>query len=200
MSIDGTDPYKRFGIYDGRVIDVDDPLQLRRVRCDVPGVCSDTGWARPKTAGGGGAQRGGHVMPVVGDTVYVQFIGGDTRLPIYECGAWGRTDEGPEMPTDILAAGADGPLVSSLEFTRGSVAVRITVDERSGQRSFRAVAVQKNGDAETVLGSIELDIEKRVLDLYALAGVQLRSKGFVDISAVTSRILKRRVRRSSSPI
>jgi hypothetical protein len=51
-----------------------------------------------------------------------------------------------------------------------------------------------------VLGSLELDIEKRVLDLYALAGVQLRSKGFVDIAAVTSRILKRRVRRSPSQI
>ncbi len=200
MTIDGNDRTLRPFLYEGIVIDVDDPLKMRRVRANVEGVCGDTGWARPKTSGGGGAQRGGHAMPVVGDLVFVQFVRGDTRLPVYECGSWGITDAGPEMPTDILAAGADGPLVSSLEFTRGSIAVRFTVDERDGRRSWRVVAVQKSGETETVLGSLELDIEKRVLDIFALAGVQLRSKGFVDITAVTSRILKRRVRRTSTQI
>lgn len=198
--IDGNDAARLPFIYDGIVLDVDDPLNLRRVRCFVPNVCSDTGWARPKTSGGGGPQRGGHVMPSKGDSVYVQFVNGDSRLPIYECGAWGTPDEGSELPTDILAAGGNGTLVSSMEFGRGSVAVRFTVDEREGQRSWRVTAVQKSGETETVLGSLELDIEKRVLDLYAIAGVQLRSKGFVDIAAATSRILKRRVRRSPSQI
>lgn len=198
--IDGNDPTRRPCLYDGTVIDVADPLNLRRVRCNVPGICGDTGWARPKTFGGGGAQRGGHAVPENGASVFVQFVNGDLRLPVYECGSWGLPDEGPEMPTDILAAGSNGPLVSSLEFTRGAVSIRFTVDEREGLRSWRAVAVQKNGESETVLGSIELDIEKRVLDVFALAGVQLRSKGFVDISAVTARILKRRVRRTPSQI
>ena len=198
--IDGNDETRRGFLYDGTVIDVDDPLNLRRVRCDVPGVCKDTGWARPKSAGGGSAQRGGHAVPVKGASVFVQFVNGDVRLPVYECGSWGLPDEGPEMPTDILAAGTDGPLVSSLEFSRGNNAVRFTVDEREGLRSWRVVAVHKSGSTETVLGSIELDLEKRVLDIFALAGVQLRSKGFVDITAVTARILKRRVRRSPSQI
>ncbi len=200
MSVDGNDATRRWGLYDGFVIDTKDPRQLRRVRVNIPGICKDTGWARPKTMGGGGAQRGGHVVPDVGHTVYVQFVNGDTRSPVYECGSWGTTEAGPELPTDIVAAGADGPLVSSLEFARGSLAVRLTVDERQGQRTWRVVAVQKSGEAETVLGSIELDLEKRVLDLFGLAGVQIRSKGFVDIRGITSRILQRRVRRTAAQI
>lgn len=200
-TLDSTDATRLPYVYEGVVIDIADPLNLRRIRANIPGVCSDTGWARPRTMGGGGPQRGGHVLPEKGHTVFVQFVNGESSKAIYEAASWGLPAAGPEMPTDILAAGSSGTQVSSLEFARGNIAVRFTVDERQGHRSWRVVAAQKDGTGETVLGSIELDIETRVMDVFGLAGLRLRSLGVVDlVSKSLVKIQGRRVRRTPAQI
>lgn len=200
-AIDSNDSTRLPHLYEGFVIDIDDPLRLRRVRVEIPGICSDTGWARPRTMGGGGPQRGGHVLPEKGHTVWVQFVNGEVSKAVYDSAAWGTPDAGSEMPTDILAAGAEGTKVSSLEFSRGDISVRFTIDERDGNRSWRVVAMQKSESGEQALGSIELDIEKRVLDLFGLAGVRVRSLGLVEVvSKGLVKLQGRRVRRTPAQI
>lgn len=195
MSIDGTEV--DHGIYDGTVIDRADPLNLRRVRVSIPGK-GETVWALPRTLGGGGAQRGGHVLPAIGQTVLVQFLHGDRRRPIYE-GAWWGTGEAPR---ELLAAGSDAQEVQAFELPLGTdgSALRVTLDGRAGKRAWKVAAVQRTGADESVLGSIELDIEQRVVEVYGLAGVQIRSLGFIDLKGLTARILKRRVDRNTKPI
>ncbi len=200
-------------LYEGTVIDVADPLNLHRVRCSIEGVCAQSAWCRPRTGGGGGPQRGGNAVPPVGCTVFVQFVLGEIEQPVYSGGSWGTPDEGSEVPKDITAAKSDAPLISAWEFQRkdtitGAVyTVRLTLDERPHHRSIRLVAATTPAGAnpadkkpEAVIGSIELDLENRVLDLFATTGIQLRSKGFIDIRALTSRIQRRRVRRTGDPL
>lgn len=200
-ALDSNDATKLPFIYDGVVIDVDDPKRLRRVRIAIPGISSDLGWAWPRTMGGGGPQRGGHIVPTKGSSVWVQFVNGDSSRPVYDAASWGYPDAGPEMPTDILAAGADGTQVSSLEFARGAFSIRLTVDEREGHRAWRVSAVQNPGSQEQVLGSLELDVEKRVLEVFGLAGVRVRSLGLVELASKSLiKIHGRRVRRSPAQI
>lgn len=193
--LDGND--LDWGLYDAPVIDTADPLHLRRVRVNIPGR-GETVWALPRTTGGGGPQRGGHLLPRVGQTVLVQFLHGDRRRPVYE-GAWWGTGE---QPRELLAAGAEAEQVQAFEVAMGNdgTSIRVTLDERAGKRAWKVAAVQRTGESESVIASIELDLEQRVLDLYGLAGVQVRSLGFVDIKGLIARILKRRVDRNTKPI
>ena len=186
-----------FGLYDGTVIDIDDPLNLRRVRAELPGM-GPTVWAFPRTQGGGGAQQGGHVLPAVGSTVLVQFLHGDRRRPVYEGGWWGTG----EAPRELLAAGGDATKVQAFEWPMGTdgMSLRVTLDGRAGQRKWLLAAVERVGSDETVIASVELDLEQMVLDLYGLAGVQVRSLGFIDVKGLAARILKRRVDRNTKPI
>jgi hypothetical protein len=195
MERDGVvlDPYTRLGT----VVDNVDPLGMRRVRVSIENITSRSAPALPKTGGGGGAQRGGHSVPKIGQQVFITFLDGDRDRPVYEGAHWANVPGRQEAPSDIVAAGAEGALVASLEIS----GVRFTVDERPGRRAFRLSCFVDNAGVEQLVGSLEFDVEKRVLDVFALAGIQFRTAGFFDVrNALVARILKRRVRRTNAPI
>lgn len=177
------DDVRIYELCEGEVIDDKDPQGRRRVkakllRCRYP--IDDTGWLSPRTIGGGGAQRGAHMVPKVGSRVLVQFIAGDPAHGVYESGEWSTPDgESTDLPNDMSDAGiADNRLVQGLEVGDEKYAVRFTVDERDGHRAFRAYAVAKEEDGtETTLGCIEFDLEQRMLGIYGLAAVVIRSQG-----------------------
>lgn len=102
-----------FGKYEGVVTDAGDPKKIGRIRAKVPAVLGeqvDTGWALPCVPAGGGKERGMLFLPQVGDTVWIEFAGGDVSRPIWVGTFWGApdstggaddlgTETGPEAPT-----------------------------------------------------------------------------------------------------
>ena len=101
------------GKYEGVVTDAADPKKIGRVRAKVPAVLGEevvSGWALPCVPGGGGKERGMLFLPQVGDTVWIEFAGGDVSRPIWVGTFWGApdstggaddlgTETGPEAPT-----------------------------------------------------------------------------------------------------
>jgi hypothetical protein len=91
-----------YGKYEGIVTDVADPKKIGRIRAKVPAVLGeqvDSGWALPCVPAGGGKERGMLFLPQVGDTVWIEFAGGDVSRPIWVGTFWGAPDSGPETPT-----------------------------------------------------------------------------------------------------
>jgi uncharacterized protein involved in type VI secretion and phage assembly len=123
------------------VTNVDDPKQIGRLRAKVPGVLGEdveTGWALPCTPFGGGKDRGFLVMPEVGDTVWIEFAGGDISRPIWVGAFWGAPESaggqddlaeetGTEVPTSEEAPA--GPGFSVLRTKSGH---RIVLDDQGG--------------------------------------------------------------------
>ncbi len=100
------------GKYEGVVTDVSDPKKIGRVRARVPAVLGEdveSGWALPCVPAGGGKERGMLFLPQVGDTVWIEFAGGDVSRPIWVGTFWSApestggaddlgTETGPEAP------------------------------------------------------------------------------------------------------
>ncbi|WP_437755107.1 phage baseplate assembly protein V [Sorangium sp. So ce1389] len=105
--------HRFFGKYEGVVTDNADPLEIGRVRARVPAVLGEdvpSGWALPCAPYGGGKDRGFLFVPEVGDTVWIEFAGGDPSRPIWSGCFWGApestgqaddlgTEAGSEVPT-----------------------------------------------------------------------------------------------------
>src|SRR5207248_2980101 len=75
-----------FGKYEGQVTDVNDPLEIGRLRAKVPEVLGrdvETGWALPCAPFGGGKDRGMLFLPKMADTVWIEFAAGDISRPIW---------------------------------------------------------------------------------------------------------------------
>jgi hypothetical protein len=164
-----------YAAYHGRVEDADDPEGLHRARITIPGLVEPSNWAFPITAGGGSAQRGGHVAPLKGADVVVWFLGGDLERPIYAGGWWGKPDDGGEMPTDVKefeGAPAEAAKVQSLEFER----LKITVDERDGKRAL-SIQNKVSGDF------ITLDLENHGLHVRMSTAVLIEVLGVFDVKA-----------------
>ncbi len=91
--------HRYYGIYRGLVIDVADPENRGRARLQIPDIGQETAddvpldqWALPCMPGLSvgekqGQMHGSFHPPNVGDQVWVNFEGGDTRYPVY-IGGW----------------------------------------------------------------------------------------------------------------
>jgi hypothetical protein len=101
-----------FGKYEGVVTDVSDPKTIGRIRARVPAVLGedlDTGWALPCSPYGGGKDHGLLFLPDTGDTVWIEFAGGDVSRPIWSGTFWGAP-ESSGGPDDLAAeTGAEAP-------------------------------------------------------------------------------------------
>lgn len=91
-----------FGIYKGTVLDNNDPSNAGRLVLSVPQVFSGraSGWCEPmyQTTD----------IPSPGETVWVNFVGGDPNLPIY------NARNGPSTPPPPLTAYPIGSLYFSV--------------------------------------------------------------------------------------
>lgn len=187
------------GMLTGTVVDNADPLHLHRVRILVPGIVEPaTDWAWPITAGGGGPQRGGHIVPAIGADVCLWFEHGDPNgKAVYACGWWGQTGAGSEVPRDVASAGADAHKVQSFEID----GLSFTVDERSGARSLRVVARElADGGAPVEIASLEIDREGRGIVISATTAIVLRTPGLIHLEGLVVNINDRVVANSPGAI
>lgn len=130
-----------FGKYEGQVTDVNDPLEIGRVKAKVPEILgrdTELGWALPCAPFGGGKDRGLLFLPSVGDTVWIEFAAGDISRPIWSGAFWGAPESagqqddlsaetGSEVPTSEGAKA--GPGISVLRTSAGH---RVVMDDDGG--------------------------------------------------------------------
>lgn len=93
--------HRYYGKYRGLVMDNEDPLQLGRLRVQVPSVLGEevvTGWAMPCAAGGGSVNEGLLFVPPAGAGVWVEFEEGDLQFPIWVGTFWSAPDGESEVP------------------------------------------------------------------------------------------------------
>lgn len=68
-----------YGIYQGTVLNVSDPMGAGRIQVMVPSVGGQTsGWAKPCVAPGGSTSG-----TQIGDQAWVMFEQGDTSSPVF---------------------------------------------------------------------------------------------------------------------
>lgn len=92
---------KFYGKFRGIVTDINDPLNIGRLKAKVPDVMGeqDSGWAMPCVPYGG-SNMGFFALPVVGAGVWIEFEQGDTEYPIWSGCWWGTLNE---LPSILLA-------------------------------------------------------------------------------------------------
>jgi hypothetical protein len=167
----------------GVVADVVDPRGLHRVLVEVPGFAEaeeggDAGgvWCYPR--GGGAPRHGAHMGAKVGQTVLVQFVGGDPRgFALWEPAWWAL--DGHETP-DALAglSPEDAPLVHVLEAEGFTVAI----DGREGRRQLvvqdtrLGSSVQVNGELGEVVVSAAVAL-RLTAPLVEVSGSQVTVNG-----------------------
>lgn len=175
-------------IYEGVVVDRDDPEQLGRIRFQIPGLIEPTSpWAYPAgTLGGGGRDCGLFAVPEMGAEVYVFFVGGDLDEPRYFAGHWGVTDAGSEVPEEARRTPPDSRVFATPTF-------RIQLDESAGARKLRLVN-RKTGDF------IELNAEDNSITIQATTALTIKATGLVDIRAAMLQLNGRPVLAGGKPI
>lgn len=102
--------------YLGRVTDINDPLNLARVKVELYALDTPRDvalWARVSSPFAGSA-RGGFFIPQEGDEVLVLFAGGDARHPIVVGGLW----NGAAAPPETLSGKVDRWSLTGREGTR----------------------------------------------------------------------------------
>src|SRR6266508_1820913 len=120
------------GMFVGFVVDRNDPEQLGRVRCCIPGVMEPHGpWAWPLgTVGGGSKNRGFFAVPEVGAEVAVFFNQGSADEPYYLPAHWGRPGGDSEVPEEARRTPPDNRVLATETF-------RIEIDETLGGKKLQ---------------------------------------------------------------
>lgn len=122
-----------FGKYAGVVTDVEDPLEIGRLRARVPAVLgetAETGWALPCAPFGGGKNRGFLMLPEVGDTVWIEFAAGDVSQPIWAGAFWGAPDSAGQQDDLAEEAGSEVPTAKDAKAGPGRHVLRTAAGHR----------------------------------------------------------------------
>lgn len=173
----------------GKVVDRDDPDNLCRVRVKIPGVMERSAWARPR--GGGSKNAGSASVPPLGADVYVDFIGGNPEMPV-----WERADYGI----------VDGESEVFQEHTHPDIHVfgfgmfRLVIDNREGVTRFaRAKLVKEVAGVEEDIAWIEVN-EDNSIQVFAESAVGISSNAIIDVDAPAVQVKGRKVMNVSRPI
>lgn len=143
-------------------------------------------WAMPK--GGGSKNEGVASVPPLDSDVYVQFVNGDWRMPVYERADYGVVDGENEtfnehIDPDIHVIGV-GPF-------------RLVLDNRTGQgdefsRTARAKLVKEVGGVEQDIAWVEIS-EDNSVQIYADSAIGITAGAIVDIDAPTVQVKQRKI-------
>ena len=155
-----------FGKYRGKVTDVKDPLQIGRVRAQVPDVMSDqeTGWAMPCVPFGGNGM-GFFALPTVGAGVWIEFEHGDPDYPVWSGCWWGTV---AEVPPVLLAP----PYKKMLLKTEGGHSVLL--DDTPG---VGGITLEMSGGQKIVINAMGIEITNGQGASIKLTGPQVSVNG-----------------------
>jgi uncharacterized protein involved in type VI secretion and phage assembly len=151
-----------FGKYRGIVSDINDPLQIGRVRARVPDVMGDaeSGWAMPCFPFGGSGM-GFFALPKSGAGVWIEFEHGDPDYPIWS-GCWyGAVSD---VPPALLAP----PYKKVLLKTEGGTS--ITLDDTPG---LGGITLETSGGQKVKLSAMGIEIDNGMGSTIKLTGPQV---------------------------
>lgn len=175
----------------GKVIDRSDPDGLCRLRARIPGVMERSQWARPK--GGGSKNEGVASVPPLGADVYITFVNGDPRMPVWERADYGVTENGKE----VFAEHTD-PDVHVI----GLGPFRLVIDNRTSEdvtRFARAKLVKEINGQEEDIAWIEIN-EDNSIQVYASSAIGIEADAIINIDSPAVQIKGRKVMAVSRPI
>lgn len=175
----------------GTVVRRDDPDGLCRVRAHIPGLMELTPWARPR--GGGSSNEGAASVPPIGADVYIDFINGDQRMPVWQRADYGIVGNKSEVfkehtDPDIHVFGI-GPF-------------RIVLDNRQVDgitKTVRAKLVKEINGTEEDIVWIEISNDNSI-QIHADSAIGMDAGAIIDIDAPVVQIKKRKVMNASRPI
>ena len=128
-----------YSVYRAEVMENEDPEKRGRIRvkcASLFGEATIEQWAVPRNFTGAAPGRGFFYPPEVGDFVYVEFEGGDTRYPIYSGGWFGVTGaegaEEDEIPSEFVSEG-DAPVIRGFKNKFGHTVI---LDETEGKETL----------------------------------------------------------------
>ena len=140
----GVDSIGRYySIYRGIVMDIDDPLQMNRVKVYVPSL-GITEWANPRNQQGT-VNAGFRLFPLpnFNDIVFVTFVNGNPGEPLWEFHGWSTQ----QMPDEFL-----DPNVCGIVTPGGT---KVLIDDATGCISIstqRDLAIQvDSGDGNGII-------------------------------------------------
>jgi hypothetical protein len=137
---------KNFGFYWGIVKNNQDPDNRGRVRIQIPGLIeTESTWAEPVGAPGGGTSHGMFAVPKVNAPVVVGFIQGDIDEPFYMAGPQRDTEEVDDAHPDNIVVQSDN--------------FRILMDNRDGQRVLRLENLRPDVTDQAVKDVVQSFIE-----------------------------------------
>lgn len=168
-----------YGKYEAVITANDDPLQIGRVRARVPAVLGEdveSGWALPCAVFGGGKDRGLLAVPEVGDTVWIEFAGGDVSRPIWSGAFWGAPDSAGGADDLAQETGSEVPTSEGNQAGPGRLVLRTRAGHRICLDDDGEVAIFANGNDKTELRLTkdgEVIIKAETIKLGAGAGEKL---------------------------
>lgn len=166
-------------LYEGEVVNRDDPEGLGRVTVRIDGIMAESAWAFPE--GAGAPQWGANRVPPQGALVYVQFLRGDPRHPVYRPGRILRPTDAPQQFPEF-----EDPNVQVL----GAGPFRLILDLRAGQERATVAAIRKIGDAEERVVEFTIDLADGVnaARLFATTALLIESLGIVDVRGTQTQV------------
>jgi uncharacterized protein involved in type VI secretion and phage assembly len=158
------------GKYRGVVTDINDRLQIGRIKAMVPDVMGDkeSGWAMP-CAPFGGNGMGFFALPKVGAGVWIEFEHGDPEYPIWS-GCW--FGSAAEMPPVLLMEGPESPFKKVLLKTEGGHS--ILLDDTPGKGG---ITLETSGGQKIVVSATGIEIDNGQGASIKLTGPQVSVNG-----------------------
>ncbi len=162
---------KFYGKYEAVVTQVDDPLQIGRIRVRAPAVLGEdleTGWALPCAVFGGGKDRGLLAVPEVGDTVWIEFAGGDVSRPIWAGAFWGAPDSAGGQDDLAEETGSEAPVSEDNPAGPGHTVLKTRSGHRIALDDEGGVIIVANGDENTeirITGDGEVIVKAETIKL-----------------------------------
>ncbi|AGP41501.1 phage baseplate assembly protein V [Sorangium cellulosum] len=141
-----------FGKYEGVVTDNKDPLEIGRLRAKVPAVLGEqveSGWALPCAPYGGGKDRGMLFVPEIGDSVWIEFAGGDPSRPIWAGVFWGAPASAGQADDLGEATGSEVPTADGAKAGPGKHVLRTKAGHRVFMDDDGELVVVANGNDKT---------------------------------------------------
>lgn len=178
---------QHYGLWLGEVVDIEDPLEVGRVRFMIPGFIEpESAWAYPLgTLGGGKEKRGAYFVPEVEATVGILFLRGEVDHPYYLTAGWGNDvpEIGSEILTPVLPVPKeDKPKIKAIETER----FVIFIDDRKGDpndltEGKERLRIAFKGTEEDF---IEIDGLTRGVIISGTTAVRIQATGLIELNAL----------------
>ena len=172
-----------FGIYYGKVTNIDDPDERGRIKCLIPqilGAKTESAWCEPCSIVA--YDNGGDFcIPKIDECVWIMFVGGDPNKPVY-IGGWWSNNSVPKETYDGLdnyriISYADCKIV----LVNGKIHIETSNNSIVEMQEGKITLETSDGDTEVTIEDKKVSIKG---DLYVDGTIYGTQSAFIDMNVV----------------